>query len=245
MRASERQRWLLDRAHEAGRVDVTGTAALLDVTPATVRRDLTGLERAGLLRRVHGGAVPAPRGRAGPDTAAVDRIVEAALAEVAGAATLLLDAGSAPARLAALLPADRAVTVVTNALPIAAALAGRAHVTLRLLGGRVRGTPAAAVGRWTVEALGGLDVDVAVLAAEGFSARRGLSTTDPTEAAAKRAMLRAARHVVVLARAAAHGADRLARFGRLDQVDVLVTDAALPTADAARLAAAGPRVVRA
>ena len=61
MYAAERQRAIVDQARRDGRVDVTGLAASFDVTPETVRRDLTALERRGLLRRVHGGAIPIER----------------------------------------------------------------------------------------------------------------------------------------------------------------------------------------
>jgi len=54
--AEERHQEILQRARENGRVDVASLAAELDVTPETVRRDLSALERAGLVRRVHGGA---------------------------------------------------------------------------------------------------------------------------------------------------------------------------------------------
>lgn len=61
MYAPERHQRILDIAREAGRVDVVTLAAQLDVTPETIRRDLTALERHGLVRRVHGGAIPVER----------------------------------------------------------------------------------------------------------------------------------------------------------------------------------------
>lgn len=253
MYAAERQQWLLTRARDAGRVDVAGTAAELDVTPETIRRDLDVLERQGLVRRVHGGAIPAGRlgfepGLGQRDAVAAaekERIAKAALDEIGGAGTVLLDGGTTTARLAALLPADRELTVVTNALPIASVLASRPNVTLRMLGGRVRGTTLTTVDEWALTVLDTLHVEVAFLGTNGFSVERGLTTPDPAEAAAKSAMLRAARRAVVLADAAKHGADQFVRFGRLDEVDALITDTGLPVAAAAALGSAGPRVVRA
>lgn len=253
MYAAERQQWLLDRTRDDGRVDVAATAEELDVTPETIRRDLGVLERQGLVRRVHGGAIPSDLlgfepevgqrdAVAGPEK---ERIAKAALAELGHASTVLLDAGTTTSRLAAMLPRDRDLTVVTNSLPIATQLAGRTNVALRLVGGRVRPTTMATVDDWAVEALGRLTVDVAFLGTNGFSAARGLSTPDPDEGATKRAMLRAARRAVVLADATKWGADQFVRFGALDRIDVLITDTDLDEADAAALEAAGPRVVRA
>lgn len=253
MYAAERQQWLLTRARDSGRVDVAAAAVELDVTPETIRRDLGALERQGLLRRVHGGAIPADLlgfepglgARDAVATSEKDRIAKAALDELTGAATVLLDAGTTTARLAALLPTDRELTVVTNALPIASILATRPSVTVRMVGGRVRGTTMATVGEWARTELDALHLDVAVLGTNGFSTRRGLTTPDPEEAAVKAAMLHAAARVVVLADAGKHGADQLVRFGRLDEVDTLVTDAGLDPHVAAVIEATGPRVVRA
>jgi DeoR family transcriptional regulator, fructose operon transcriptional repressor len=253
MYAAERQQWLLNRARDAGRVDVAVTAAELDVTPETIRRDLGALERQGLVRRVHGGAIPAGRldfepgigQRDAVATAEKDRIAKAGLEELRGATTVLLDAGTTTARLASLLPTDLELTVVTNALPIASVLATRPNITLRMLGGRVRGTTLATVDEWTLTVLETLHLDLAFLGTNGFSVDRGLTTPDPAEAAAKTAMLRAARRSVVLADAAKYGADQFVRFGRLDQVETLITDTGLDPADAAAIQAAGPRVVRA
>ncbi|HRA51571.1 DeoR family transcriptional regulator, partial [Actinotalea sp.] len=61
MYATERQQQILSRARQDGRVEVKDLADSLDVTPETVRRDLTALERRGLLRRMHGGAIPVER----------------------------------------------------------------------------------------------------------------------------------------------------------------------------------------
>src|SRR3954467_14947083 len=57
--AEERQQAIAELVAERGRVSVNALAAEYDVTTETVRRDLSVLERGGVVRRVHGGAVPA------------------------------------------------------------------------------------------------------------------------------------------------------------------------------------------
>ncbi|MBC3194780.1 DeoR/GlpR transcriptional regulator [Pseudonocardia sp. C8] len=253
MYAAERQQWLLDRTRDRGRVDVAAVAEELDVTPETIRRDLGVLERQGLVRRVHGGAIPSDLLNFEPgvgqrDTqsgAEKERIAKAALAELGNAATVLIDAGTTTARLAHVLPRERDFTVVTNSLPIASSLAGRPNVRLRLLGGRVRGTTLATVDDWAVSLLAGLTVDVAFLGTNGYSVARGLTTPDPDEGATKRAMIRASRRAVVLADASKFGSDQFVRFGTLAAVDTLITDTGLDPAHVAALEAAGPKVVRA
>ena len=130
MYAEERQRLIVERARAGGRVEVAALAEELGVTTETVRRDLTTLERHALLRRVHGGVIPIERLGFEPALAARDsvltvekeRIARLALAELPDEGTILLDAGTTTARLAALLPTDRELVVLTNALPIAMSL---------------------------------------------------------------------------------------------------------------------------
>ncbi len=253
MYPEERQARIVEVARDQGRVEVARLATELDVTPETVRRDLTTLERQGLVRRVHGGAIPIERlgfepavaTRAEVLTTEKERIAKAALALLPQEGSILLDAGTTTARLAAALPDDRELTVVTNALDIAVTLANRPNLTVLTLGGRVRGRTLAAVDVWALDALRETFVDVAFLGTNGISAQRGLTTPDPTEAAVKRAMIGAARRSVVLGDRTKVGADHLIRFGDLDQIDTFVTDAGLDLELAGELEATGIRVVRA
>jgi DeoR family fructose operon transcriptional repressor len=251
MYAEERQGEIARQARAEGRVDVAELAVAFSVSLETVRRDLTTLERIGVLRRVHGGAIPAERLRHEPALAVraeerteqKRRIAQAAVRELEGASTVLLDAGSTTALLAELLPHGRELTVVTNALPIALVLGARSDITVHLLGGRVRPRTLATVDDAALRALADLCVDVAFLGANGVSLARGFTTADPAEAAVKRAMVTAARRAVVLADASKLDDDQLSRFARLDDVETLVMDNAVDPRTAEALEAAGPRVV--
>jgi DeoR family fructose operon transcriptional repressor len=253
MFATERQQAILDRARSAGRVDVLTLSTELDVTPETIRRDLTALERRRLLRRTHGGAVPVERLDFEPRLAVreamhVDekqRIARAALDELPDEGAVLLDAGTTAATLARLIPDDRELTVVTNGVSVAVMLADHRNITVHLLGGRIRGRTLAAVDHWAERALGEIFVDVAFLGTNGVSVARGLTTPDRAEAAVKRAMIAAARRTVVLADHTKFEADHFARFGDLAEVDVLITDTALDDDLMAEVESAGPKVVRA
>src|SRR2546423_4725691 len=138
MFAEERQQEILRRARAEGRVDVVRLAEEFSITSETVRRDLTVLERAGVLRRVHGGAIPVERLGFEPAlatrnevmTGEKERIAKAALAELPEEGSVIIDAGSTTARLAEALPADRELTVLVNSPPLATALASRANLTV-------------------------------------------------------------------------------------------------------------------
>lgn len=252
MYAEERQQAIAALVARTGRLSVAELAGKFDVTTETVRRDLSVLDRAGLVRRVHGGVVPASalrvleqavtdRDRANSEQK--DRIAAAALEMVPENGCIVLDAGTTTARLAGLLPVDRRLEVVTHAVPIAARLAGRPAIELHLLPGRVRASTQAAVGEETVESLSRLRTDVAFLGANGVSATHGLSTPDRSEAAVKRAIAAAAKHVVVLADADKLGVEHLVQFAALSDIGVLVTDARASRDEVRTLEAAGVQVV--
>jgi len=255
MYAEERHQAIAELVASRGRVSVTDLASRFAVTTETVRRDLSQLEKLNLVRRVHGGAVPARSVTMLESGLAVrdldhapekDRIARAALALLpSGGGSVVLDAGSTTARLASLLPANERWTVVTHAVPIAALLAPLPHIELHVLPGRVRAATQAAVGHATVEALQQFRVDVAFVGTNGISVGHGLSTPDREEAASKRAIVRAAQQVVVIADSTKIGQERTVQFAALDEVDVLVTDDEIGAADVKAFEAAGVDVVKA
>src|SRR3954468_8428938 len=194
MYAEERQQAIASLVISQGRASVAELAETYDVPTETVRRDLAMLDRAGLVRRVHGGAVPVralrlvePGVGERENTRAEHKdAIAAAAAEFfpLSGASVLLDAGTTTSRIAAALPSDRELNVVTNSVPIAARLAGMPSVSLQLLGGRVRGLTQAAVGEQVLRVLDTLRVDIAFIGTNGISLRHGLSTPDSDEAPA-------------------------------------------------------------
>ena len=217
MYAEERQQAMAQLVAERGRLSVTELASEFDVTTETVRRDLSALERMGLVRRVHGGAVPASS----------LTVIEPGLGERDSANTAAEGAdrqgGPRPAAARRLHRPDRRRLHHRTASPASSPATtgsswsptpsrsppgspGLPQIELHLLPGRVRPTTQAAVGADTVAALADLRADVAFIGTNGISVGHGLSTPDRDEAATKRAMVAAARQVVVLADASKIGA---------------------------------------
>lgn len=253
MYAEERQQAIAARVATRGRASVAELAQTYDVTAETVRRDLAVLDRAGLVRRVHGGAVPAHavhavetglEERESTRTEQKDAIARAAAEFLPRAgASVLFDAGTTTSRVAAMLPADRPLVAVTNSVPIGARLAAMPNVTLQLLGGRVRGLTRAAVGQQVLRALDTMRVDVAFIGVNGVSVRHGLSTPDSDEAAVKGAMVRSAHVVVVVADSSKVGREEFVSFAPISGIDALVTDSEISAEDRAALTAQGVDVV--
>ncbi len=253
MYAEERQQAMARAVAARGRMSVAELAGEYDVTTETVRRDLSALESLGLVRRVHGGAVPATAltsleyGLAERDVArvaekeAIARLALDLLPPTDG--SIVIDAGSTTVRLAEALPRDRRLVVYTHSVPIAARLAVNPALELHLLPGTVRSATQAAVGPETVAALAQVRVDLAFVGTNGVTVSHGFSTPDSTEAATKRAIVAAARRVVVLADATKVGVESTVRFAAADEVDVLLTDGEIDDAQRKELTAAGVEVV--
>ena len=247
----QRQQAIMQILRATGRVDAADVARQLNVTSETVRKDIIQLERQGLLRRVHGGAVPIGDLSYEPAVTArveyaeeKERIAKAALAHLPSAGSIIIDAGSTTARLAALLPNDRELIVFTNALPIALTLLARPHLTVFPIGGRLRSQTLATVGSWAARMLGDINVDVAFLGTNGISGERGLTTPDPEEAAIKRLMLHSAQRRVLLADHSKVGHLSVCKHADIADIDLLITDTGLPPDQLLALEAAGLTVER-
>ncbi len=253
MYAEERQQAMARLVTERHRLSVAALAEEYSVTTETVRRDLSQLERLGLVRRVHGGAVPAGSlatieaelgERAATNTELKDAIAIAALSQLPpDGSTLIFDAGTTTARLAAALPHARRFVAFTHAVPVAGRLAGLPNVELHLLPGRVRTTTQAAVGSDTVAALDRVRADTVFLGTNAISTGHGLSTPDSDEASTKSALVSSARRVVVLADSSKVGRESAIRFATLEEVDCLVTDDGIDPHDRRSFEATGIEVV--
>lgn len=253
MYAEERQQAIATQVLAVGRASVADLAQTYAVTTETVRRDLHLLDKAGVVRRVHGGAVPArslqlaeqgvrQRGMTRTKQKAAIAAAAADYLPAAGS-SVLFDAGTTTMRVAELVPTDVELVVVTNSIPVANKLTGNPAVTLQLLGGRVRGLTQAVVGEPALQALQALRIDVAFIGANGVSIRHGLSTPDSDEAAIKRAMIESANYVVVTTDSTKIGQEDLVSFAPLCAVDVLITDQDITERARAALVEAGVEVI--
>jgi len=252
MRAEERQHRLLVLARRDGRVDVATAATDFGVAPETVRRDLSELQRRGMVRRTHGGAYPVES--AGFETGLAQRVtlnvdnkrrIAAAAVELLGdAETVFVDEGYTPQILAALLPSDRPLTVVTASLARAAAVADSTNLTVLLLGGRVRGRTLATVGSWACAMLGGFVIDLAFLGSNGISRDLGLTTPDPVVADVKAKAIEVSRRRVFMGDHSKFGANSFCRFAKVGDFEAIVTDTGLSSAEAHRYSLLGPHIIR-
>ncbi|MCB5169881.1 DeoR/GlpR family DNA-binding transcription regulator [Streptomyces bambusae] len=254
-------RWktLMDLLVERGRLDVDATAAELGVSAATVRRDFDQLAEQQLLVRTRGGAVvhgvsyELPLRYRSSRRAAEKQRISAAVADLIGAGEVVgLTGGTTTTEVGRALAArpDLAgaaagavtLTVVTNALNIAAELAIRPQFKVVVTGGVARPQTYELTGPLADGVLGQITLDTAVVGVDAFDPRDGASAHDQDEAAINRLLCERARRVVVATDSSKLGRRAFARICPAARVDVLVTDAAVAEATVAEFRDAGVEV---
>ncbi|MEV6925708.1 DeoR/GlpR family DNA-binding transcription regulator [Dactylosporangium sp. NPDC051485] len=251
MRRSDRMTAILDRVSRLGTIDAGVLAEEFAVSAATIRRDLQVLEEQRLLARTHGGAVAVDvayelpvRYRGGQNREAKALVARRAATLLPhGPLTLGLTGGTTTLILARLLAERVDLTVVTNALNIAAELALRPRLKLIMTGGVSRTQSYELVGPIADQALAGLNMEIAVVGVDGISARGGLTTHDEIEAHTNAAMIRRADRVMVVADGSKVGRTCLAGICAIGDVAVLVTDASADPGHVEAIRRAGPEVV--
>lgn len=241
---------ILEELSVAGTLGVVEIAARLGVSTASVRRDLQALEEQKLLSRTHGGAVANStayelplRYRGVRHREAKRRIAAAAAERVAEhIASVALTGGTTTSEVARRLADRRGLTVVTNALNIAAELAVRPDLKLIVTGGTARSESYELVGPLAESTLVGMNPDLAFVGVDGISADGGLTTHHDIEAHTNRVLIDRARHVVVVADGSKVGHLAFARICDVRSVDELITDDSAPPDELRRLAEAGVAV---
>jgi DeoR/GlpR family transcriptional regulator of sugar metabolism len=203
--AEERRQHIVDTVERQGKVLAAELAQRFNTSEDTIRRDLRDLDAAGLLRRVHGGAmrrtqaVPSFGQRLDADAARKEMLARALADSVRPGDTVLVDAGTTNLAFVRQLEDGRAATIVTNSPQIAMGLGHLRATRVVLLGGVYSAHVGAVMGAQTLAEVQRLRADVAVVGVCSIEADRGLGTTDPEEAVLKRAMLAAGSRRVVAA----------------------------------------------
>ncbi|MBM9618023.1 DeoR/GlpR family DNA-binding transcription regulator [Streptomyces zhihengii] len=262
---SKHERWnaLLELLAADGRVDVEDAAGTLEVSPATIRRDLDELAAQQMLVRTRGGAIAhgvsyeLPLRYKSSRHASEKQRIASAVAELIGEGEVVgLNGGTTTTEVARAL-ALRAggtrrdapdtgaplLTVVTNALNIAGELAVRPQIKIVVTGGVARPQTYELVGPLTVGVLNEVVLDVAVLGVDGIDPELGVMTHQEDEASISRLFAERAQRVILVTDSSKMGKRAFARICGLDAIDVVVTDSSIPAEVAEGLADAGIKVV--
>ncbi|MEU7445814.1 DeoR/GlpR family DNA-binding transcription regulator [Streptomyces diastaticus] len=232
MFAAERRQLILEMVRANGAVSLRELARVVQTSEVTVRRDVRALEAEGLLDRRHGGAVlPGgfTRESGFPQKSHLASAEKTAIADLAAGLVgegeaVVVGAGTTTQELARRLARVPGLTVVTNSLLVAQALAHANRVEVVMTGGTLRGSNYALVGSGAEQSLQGLRVSRAFISGTGLTAERGLSTSNMLSASVDRALVQAAAEVVVLADHTKLGSDTMFQTVPTDLITRLVTD---------------------
>jgi len=246
----ERRRAILDTLNRDGRVLVADLARQFEASQVTIRKDLELLHGHGLVHRTHGGALPAQEG-ALEDSALREKeklhrkeklhIAAAAARLVKEGQVIILDSGTTTTTIARALRALRNLTIVTNAVNIAAELSASALEVI-LTGGTLRRNSFSLVGPIAEETLRRLNADVLFLGVDGFDVHYGLSTPNLLEAKVNRVMVEVAKRTVVVADSSKFGRRSLSRIVPPSALHQIITDRGIPKSDLRTLKKAGIEV---
>ena len=235
----QRRARIAELVREHGVVRVGELADQFAVSEVTIRNDLVRLERDGHLARDHGGATAIDESKRVTSLLRVDeratqqmdekrRIAQAAAKFVAPGDTIILDAGTTVVELARLLSKVSPLTVVTNALNVAMEIGTASEARLILLGGTFHRESSSTVGPLAEHNLTELVVQKLFLGTQAFDLEHGLTDSTSEIAQAKRAMIRAARQVILLTDSSKWSHAGFIKVSPLAELDTIITDEGLP-----------------
>lgn len=245
-----RQNEILELTRIEGRVAVEDLAQRFDVTLQTIRRDLGEMAEAGLVDRVHGGAVTRigvtnmsyeARRRMNADAKAA--IAAACAARIPDNSSLIMNLGTTTEAVARALVSHDNITVATNNMNVANILAANPGCEVMVTGGALRRSDGGLIGEMATEFIQQFKVDYAVIGASGLDLDGDLLDYDLAEVRVSRAILRQARHTFVVLDHSKLERAAPVRIASLDELDVLFTDKPLPPQLAARCAESRLEVV--
>lgn len=238
-----RQNQILEIARADGRVIVEELAQRFDVTAQTIRRDLGDMAEAGLVDRVHGGAVlrtgmvnlgyEARRRMNAEGKAAIGAACAAAIPENS---SLILNLGTTTEAVARALIHHSNITVVTNNMNVANILAANAGSEVVVTGGALRRSDGGLVGDMATQVIEQFKVDYAIIGTSALDLDGDLLDYDMAEVRVSRAILRQARRRILVTDHLKLGRSAPARIASLSEIDALFIDQPLPAELASRCA---------
>lgn len=233
-----------------GRVLVGSLARHFRTSQVTIRKDLDVLQAQGLILRSHGGALPTQSGVLEDPTLREKeklhrkeklQIAAAAVRMVKEGQVVILDSGTTTTAIARALRDFENLTVITNAVNIAAELSG-SSVEVILTGGTLRRNSFSLVGPIAEETLHRLNADILFLGVDGFDVHYGLSTPNLLEAKVNRAMMDVARITVAVCDSSKFGRRSLSSIAQISEVHHLICDRGVSKQDLAVLKKAGVEI---
>ncbi len=251
MFAEQRRQKILDLLIEEGSTSVSALTKTFEVTAPTVRQDLERLEKDGYIVRKHGGAflksVPEQvqsmslHHKENMDKKAL--IGRRAATYVENDDSIILDAGSTTTEMAKNLHQKENLKVITNALNIALMLGAQPKCDIHLTGGQFKAPTLSLTAEKAAEFFEGLYVEKLFLATGAVSIKSGMTFPGLNDIQVKRAMIKSASHVYLLADSSKIGKTQFMSLGGIELIHTFITDAGITDEDRQQIENLGVDVV--
>ena len=246
----ERKRAIVDLVNRDGRALVADLSRQFETSQVTIRKDLEQLHEQGLIHRSHGGAIPTHEG-ALEDPALSEKeqlhrkeklnIASASARFVKEGQVVILDSGTTTTAIARMLRNFRNLTIITNAVNIAAELSNTT-LDVILTGGTLRKNSFSLVGPIAEDTLRHLNADLLFLGVDGFDVQYGLSTPNLLESKVNRVMLEISQQRIAVCDSSKFGRRSLSLISPTSVLHGVITDPAIPKADLNTLKKSGIEV---
>ena len=220
--------FIINRLKSNQSVKLGQLSEALEVSEDTIRRDIEGLAKSGLLTKVRGGAIPhSPNAHSFQERIHVSEnekgiIAQKALPLIKAGDTILLDGGTTTYALAGLL--DMPLTVITNNIPVAALLAGRKNIEVIITGGRILHDSQVTAGAYAIRQLEQLHVDIYFVGVCSLHHEIGLTSIDYFECEVKRAMVGCSDRIVALTGHDKIGTSEAYKICPIELLDTIITE---------------------
>ncbi|WP_082233432.1 DeoR/GlpR family DNA-binding transcription regulator [Halobacillus massiliensis] len=230
MLTAERQKVILDLLNEQQTVKLKDITEATGASDSTIRRDLDLLERAGKLRRIHGGAsLRRPASEELSMGEKISKFYEEKKSISRMAADLIkdgeciyIDAGSTTFEMIQFL-ADKDITVVTNGLSHMNALT-ELYIPTYMIGGYVKEHTRAIIGTMAVNSLKQFRFDQCFMGVNGITVEHGFTTPDPEEAAVKRTALSLSQKKYFVADSSKFGEVTFSQIADIEEAQIITND---------------------
>lgn len=230
MRKAERKKAIMREINLHNRVLSTDLSILLNVSDDTIRRDLKELSDDGKIIKIHGGAASlsfvAPFNVSNEVYALAEKkkIAEKTLKLLKNNMVILTEGGTTILELAKMIPDNLRTTFFTISPQVAITLSDHNNLTVISIGGNLLKNANLHVGAATINQLADLKADLCLLGANAFSIDGGLSDLDWEVVQAKKALIRSAKKVAVLAISEKLNTNQTIKICDLDKIDYLITE---------------------
>lgn len=235
--AIERHKEILDLLQMNGNVKISDLVKKFRVSRETIRRDLIYLDKEGLLKRGHGGAIPITEVQSLPTTERIaqtsnikQKLCSRAFDFIRNATpsdVIYLDAGSTISHLAKIIATESNLSVVTASLSVCDSLLD-SNNTIIIAGGQVNSFNRSTIGPQTIDFFKSLHMSIAFLGTNGFEQHSGPAVTSYSDAEIKKAVLPNAKLKVVISDSSKAYSSALIQYANWLDIDYFITDSNLP-----------------